>query len=278
MTDFLSFAEEHGLLIQSLHPTDRIMRCPTSSHPNKKNGAWLWDGRRGFVFNWEEGQSVHWWNAKGSKPWTEADKMEWARRRNAERERRALRQRRVGVAAEVMLRDASPENHPYLAYKGFPDERGMVMQGALLIPMRDCVTGAVLGLQYVRLVRNEWEKKMLPGQRAKGAALRLGGCRTDSVLVEGYATGLSVHAALRQLRLPASVVVAFSAGNLVHVAGLLKGRRRVFADNDASGAGQKAAEATGLPWTMSGTVGQDANDLHQKEGLMAVCAKLLDIR
>jgi phage/plasmid primase-like uncharacterized protein len=36
-------------------------------------------------------------------------------------------------------------------------------------------------------------------------------------LVEGYATGLSVRAALRELHREAQVVVCFSAFNLAHV-------------------------------------------------------------
>jgi putative DNA primase/helicase len=76
--------------------------------------------------------------------------------------------------------------------------------------------------------------------------------------------------ALKQMRLAATVVVTFSAGNLQFVASQLRGRRFVFADNDTSGTGQRVAGATSLPWTMSDVVGEDANDLHQRAGLMAV--------
>jgi putative DNA primase/helicase len=43
-----------------------------------------------------------------------------------------------------------------------------------------------------------------------------------------------------------------------------------MADNDKSGAGEKAAKETGLPWAMPSAVGMDANDLHQRDGLRAL--------
>jgi len=66
--------------------------------------------------------------------------------------------------------------------------------------------------------------------------------------------------------------------NMVSVADQIGGRRFVFADNDESGTGAKSAESTGLPWTMADEVGQDANDLHQKAGLFAVVAKIMEAR
>ena len=72
------------------------------------------------------------------------------------------------------------------------------------------------------------------------------------------------------------MVVCFSASNLIQVADQIKGRRYVFADNDESLTGQKAAEATGLPWVMADTVGWDANDLHMKMGLFAVVKKVME--
>ncbi len=86
------------------------------------------------------------------------------------------------------------------------------------------------------------------------------------------------HQALRQLRLNASVVVCFSAHNLTHVAVAMTGRRFVFADNDTSGTGQRAAVATGLPWTASPVDGEDANDLHARAGTMALAKLLMEVR
>lgn len=58
----------------------------------------------------------------------------------------------------------------------------------------------------------------------------------------------------------------------------LEGQAFVFADLDASGTGQRTAEATGLSWSMNLAAGEDANDLHPRAGLMAVCAQIMAVR
>jgi putative DNA primase/helicase len=119
-----------------------------------------------------------------------------------------------------------------------------------------------------------YEKKMLTGMRAKNAVLYLGDRDApEAWLVEGFATGLSVRHALRSVGIPASVVICFSASNLIQVADQIKGTRFVFADNDDSKTGEKSAMATGLPWTMADRVGWDANDLHLGDSLFAVVGK-----
>ena len=145
--------------------------------------------------------------------------------------------------------------------------------------MRGIDDGQLRGAQTIALVDNQWRKKFIFGTRAKGAVLRIGPARaTESYLVEGYATGLSVEAAARRLCLSAAVYVTFSADNLAHVAPLIRGRRYVIADNDQSGTGQRVAEATGLPWVMSDRVGNDANDDHVQFGLLSVCKLLMRAR
>jgi putative DNA primase/helicase len=125
----------------------------------------------------------------------------------------------------------------------------------------------------------KYEKKMLTGMRAKNAVLFLGTRDfPECWLVEGFATGLSVRHALRSVGIQASVVVTFSASNMVQVADQIPGKRYIFADNDASQTGEKAAQSTGLPWTMADEVGMDANDLHLRNGVFAVVKKIMDLR
>ncbi len=81
------------------------------------------------------------------------------------------------------------------------------------------------------------------------------------------------------MRLNAAVLVCFSDSNMVLVAAqITKGRRYVFADHDKSGAGERAAQATGLPYCMSPVLGEDANDMHVRAGLLAVCGLLMRVR
>lgn len=277
---FHNFARAHGVEIGELYASDRIRRCPTTAHPRSKNGAYWFDGSRGWVQNWEAGDSVQWWNDPAAKPWTEADRAAWAAKRRAAEAERLRAHQRAADRAAALVASAVPGEHGYLRAKGHVEQKGLVLpDGALLVPMREVQSNALLGAQVIRLEENRWTKKMLPGMRAKGAVFVLGPRRApETVLCEGYATGLSIQRALHQLRLNASVTVCFSAMNLVHIAERTSGRRIMFADHDASQTGEQAAAATGLPWAMSPIEGEDANDLHQRAGLLAVASLLLRAR
>lgn len=298
MSDFVTFARAHGVLIGDLIASERIRRCPTETNPRKKNGAYYWDGERGYVFAWDGEAKAQWYHDPHARPWTPEQKAEWqAKRRAADAEQQRAQQRAAFRAADL-IRTSVPGEHNYLAMKGFPKAQGMVLEdGALLVPMRNILSNALQGAQIIRWLEDErrYEKKMLPGMKAKGAVLRLGQSAKETILVEGYATGLSVEAAARSVGLSAAVLVTFSDSNLAHVAPLVKGRVFVYADHDAMhprerikrdageeyerrGAGELAAIETGLPYCMSDVLGNDANDDHQQFGLMAVCKRLMEVR
>ena len=259
---------------------ERIYRCPTENHPHSTNGAYFFDGQRGWIQNWETGEPIQWWSGGESKPWTEQEKREWAERRQlAEAEKKALRAK-AARTAQVAISSATNDKHQYLQEKGHGDTLALVSkEGNMLVPMRDVETNELLGVQSIFLEENRWQKKMTYGMRAKGAVFRLGQKHTtETYLVEGYATALSVDAALRMLRLKADVVVCFSASNLVHVASILSGRIFIFSDNDHSKTGEVSAQSTGLPYCMSDQVGEDANDLFNRAGVMAVAQKIMEVR
>lgn len=281
---FTLFARAHGLEIGDLHPSDRIQRCGTVEKPRSKNGAYFYDGGRGWVFNWSGEARTQWYDDPNAQPWTDAEKRAWAAKRMTAAAEQQRKNENAAMRAAMILRSTKPDFHDYLIRKNLREVRGLVMpDGELFVPMRSLGDNQLVGGQVIQWLPDEmkWEKKMIPGMRAKGAVLRLGPPRTasETILCEGYATGLSIELAARQGRLLAAVLVCFSDSNMVHVAGLLKGGRRyVFADNDKSGAGERAAKETGLPYCMADRVGFDANDLHAKEGLMAVQALLMQVR
>jgi phage/plasmid primase-like uncharacterized protein len=279
---FIQFARAHGLVIADLYASDRIKRCATVGKPHDKNGAYFWDGSRGWVFAWDGAAKVEWFNDPNATPWTEAEKAQWKAKRQAAQVAQAHEHRRAAARAQDMLNAAKVGPHNYLHLKGFPSAEGFVAaDGALLIPMRSADTNELQGLQTVRWIEDErrYEKKMHTGMKAKGAVFWIGNKTAPEVfLCEGYATGLSIAAALRSVGLRASVLVCFSAGNLVNVAQAMGHRCFVFADNDKSQAGEKAAQQTGLPYCMSPIEGEDANDLHMRAGLMAVCQQLMAVR
>lgn len=287
MNGFIDFARAHGVEIDpgKMYASERIQRCATTDKPRSTNGAYFWDGERGWVFNWAGEARVQWWNDPNAKEWTPEEKRAWALRRQAAASEADRKHQNAALHAAVMIRATVPGPHDYLMRKGLPNCNGLVLpDNVLLVPMRNLFTNEVQGAQLIRWLPEEmrWEKKMTPGMRAKGAVLRLGPkAAPETFLCEGYATGLSIELAARQMRLNAAVLVCFSDSNMVHVASLLadaKGRRYVVADNDKSEAGERAAVETGLPFCMSEVVGEDANDLHKRAGLMALCTQLMEVR
>jgi putative DNA primase/helicase len=281
---FIDFARDHGVDIDpaKLCAGERIRRCGTTDKPRSANGAYFWDGQRGWVFNWSAEARVQWFSDQDATPWTEAEKQQWKARRQALRAQEDNRHHIAAMRAAELVRSTKPGPHDYLARKGFPDLDGMVdSAGDLIVPMRHLETNALLGAQVIHWddPERKWVKKMLPGMKAKGAILRLGDkTASETFLVEGYATGLSVLAALRSVGLRAAVLVCFSANNLEFVAPQVKGRVFVFADNDKSGVGEAAAKNTGKPYCMSPIEGEDANDVHVRAGLMPVVELLMKAR
>jgi len=279
MMTFVQFAESCGLVIRALRASDTIQRCGTAEHPRSTNGAYLWDGERGGCMAWD-GDGVWRWYGGERRELTADEKRAWAmRQREAEAERERAH-RRAAMAAEVQLGSCRQIEHAYLKAKGFASERGMVAEDeSLHVPMRDFATNALRGTQRIEWDGARWTKKMTFGMKAKGAVFRMGRpTARESWLVEGYATGLSVAAALRQMCVPADVIVTFSATNMMHVAPMIKGTVFVFADNDASGTGEDAAQQIGRPYCMAPTVGHDANDWHQASGLIPVSVEMMKLR
>jgi Toprim domain len=283
MTSFIDFARANGLDIDlnRLYPSDKIRRCGTLEKPRSTNGAYWYDGQRGWVMNWSGEARVVWYNDPKARPWTDDEKRLWAAKRAQAASDQERRYQAAAAHANEVLQAAIPDHHPYLEIKGFRDQKGLVSDDKLLVPMRNVVTNKLQGYQSIRWNQAEmkYEKKMLTGMRARNAVLYMGDRESTEVwLVEGFATGLSVRQALRTAGIKAAVVVTFSATNLVQVADQIRGRRFVFADNDASNTGRDAAEQTGLPWTMADVTGWDANDLHLEKGLFAVVQKIMDVR
>lgn len=273
---FEDFCRVHGLIVDQV-VAGKWVRVPTTDHPRKKNGAYKWLGDIGWVQNHAASTEVSTWRPDSNE--AGIDLAGIARKAREFDERMAIGWRKAAQRASQMMCDATRAEHPYLHRKGFPEALGFVMPDeSLLVPMRNWKTNEVMGAQVIRWVADDmrFEKKMLPGMRAKGAVFRIGSPQARRTwLVEGYATGLSVEAALSLLHLRDSVVVCFSAGNLIYVASQLAGQTFVFADNDESGAGERAAIATDLPYCMAGQVGRDANDMHQADGIFKVASLMM---
>lgn len=191
----------------------------------------------------------------------------------------------VAVWAAMLWESMSPApaDHPYLVrkrvsvnhlrvYRGDLFIGGHRMDGALVVPLCD-EHDKIWSLEFICA---DGTKRFLPGGRKQGCYCQLGEITEVVCAAEGYATGSSVHQATN---LP--VAVAFDAGNLRPAAEILRkkyphARIYICGDNDKSGTGQrKAIEAAqavnGTPVIPDG-IGDDWNDVHQRDGLAAVRA------
>lgn len=278
---FDAFCRAHGLIVDGITP-GRWVRVPTTDHPRKKNGAYKFLGDIGWVQNHAVDMDVSTWRAD-EKIWENLDVARIHRQAAEFDEKMRRGWQRAAVQAEALLAQAELAEHNYLHLKGLGEHRALVSGDALLVPMRHWRSNRLAGVQSIRWLEAErrYEKKMMAGMRAKGAVLRLGSPQAARTwLVEGYATALSVEAALKMLRLRDAVTVCFSAGNLVHVARCLREAGQdvaVFADHDASGAGERAALQTQAPWCMSPVQGEDANDMHKRSGIFAVANLMVGV-
>jgi putative DNA primase/helicase len=271
--NFLDFAAEHGLIIDNV-VEGRWARVKTTDKPKHRNGSYKFMGDVAFLQNHATMDRVAVWHPDGKVE--RIDRAAMLKRMAQASQQERERQEDAREFAEGMVKRAVLDVHPYLAAKGFPEEKGLVLDGELLIPMREFKL--YRQINSIQRISADGTKLFLPGGKAKGSVFFIGPMMArERWLVEGYATGLSVRAALRELHREAQVVVCFSASNLSHVGMTVKGLRPVayvMADNDESGAGAKAAEETGLPWVMPPEVKTDANDYQQSHGMRAL-AKLI---
>lgn len=185
------------------------------------------------------------------------------------------RQQSAAVTAAQLVGRATASTHPYLARKGFPNFVGLVADGKLVIPVRNVTD--YRSIISAQLIDENGEKRFLHGGRTKDGIHRIGSPTARKVvLCEGYATGLSLNAALCKLPGPHAVIVCFSAGNLERVAKQFP-QALICADNDRSGVGEQTAIRTGLKWTMPYDVGTDFNDLHTNMGLHVVVDRMREL-
>jgi putative DNA primase/helicase len=265
---FLDFCRAHGILIDREPPIGVWKRYPTEDKRHHRNGAVKWLGDVGYVQNHATQTEISVWHADGDSV-MDPNKA----RKLVEAAHRDIRdkQEKAAQKAGFILHQCQIGHHPYLEKKGFKEDQGNIWKKddelLLVIPMR--VGHRLVGCQ---LIDSEGDKKFLYGQRTSGAAFTFEN-RGENILVEGYATALSVRAALKALKKRYTLHVCFSAGNLAKVASTLP-KGFVVCDNDASRTGENTAIKIGFPYWISDTVGEDFNDFHQRVGLFKASQSL----
>lgn len=261
--DFLSFASACGLIISHVD-YGRWVRVKTENHAHKKNGAYFHGGDYALVQDWATMVKPDVWRSDKAGPDIEIRIKKDAEKYLRDRQRLA---QNAAATAKDLIGNAELAPHPYLERKGFKELKALVTDSLLIVPMFH--NGNICGLQKIA---EDGDKKFIFGQRCSNAYFRIGSGKKE-FLVEGYASGLSLQAVLSSMKVQYSIFVCFSAGNAAKMAISHPGAFWI-ADNDKSGAGQDAAEASGLKWWMPEPEGFDINDLHIARGLFA-CRELL---
>jgi putative DNA primase/helicase len=236
-------------------------RLPTEDKPAHRNGAVKFMGDHAFIQNHATMTEIVVWKADADAK-IDHEKI----RRIAQQADQDIKRKQIEAArtAAWMLKESQIATHPYLKAKGFEDEQGniYVKDGVLLmlIPMR--VGAHLVGVQ---IIEPEGRKKFLFGQRTSNAEF-VWDNKGSHILCEGYATGLSIRAAMKALKRRYTLHVCFSAGNMEKIAASLPGGF-VVADNDFSQTGLNTAKKIGWPYFMPPVVGQDFNDFATEVGL-----------
>jgi putative DNA primase/helicase len=258
--NFHEFAKGYGLIISSVIPY-RWVATPTEDHPHKRNGRYKFLGDVGWVQNWATMDSPVIWKAEAGLQTFKMPAFTEARNRAALE--RVMAAKKAATKAGWIMHQSDLATHPYLIKKGFEEESGNVWlddgKQILVVPMRK--NSSLVGCQ---LIDEQGTKKFLYGQVSKGASFVID-AKGVCIFCEGYATGLSVRAAMKAMKVRYTIYVCFSAANLKEVASGKTGI--VVADCDASGVGEAAAKETGKPYWISDTVGEDFNDYHLRAGL-----------
>lgn len=281
---FIEFCRACGVIPPLAIEPGRWVRCPTLTHPRKKNASvkLAEDGGAGWVHDFSAMSEPALWKPEGDSRAAVMSADEIASRQ-AQRRRelvKATMEARAAYEAAKPLRNG----HPYLAAKGLGmagcfglrvDDRG-----ALVVPM--WYKGKVLSIQRITPEGSKW---FWPGATTKGASYTIDRHgATLTLLCEGLATGLTLFGAANNSR----VVVAFNAGNLEHVATSLTvtGLCAVCADHDREtaerlgrnpglAAAQKAAQILGAGVAIPECQGTDFDDMRSERLAVLTAANLL---
>ncbi len=193
---------------------------------------------------------------------------------------RSARTRRVEAQRILAEAKLAPADHPYLVAKGIQPHSILIDgEGRLVIGLRD-IDGIIHTVQRIDPRGN---KRFLTGGIKADHFAVIGEWTADTphlLVCEGWATGASIHEATGD-----PVVVAFDAGNLIRVTGVLRRRHSnieltIVADNDARAdradnpgveAATQAAQDNDARLAVPDCAG-DANDLVQAKGLDALKA------
>lgn len=272
--DFLNFAAAHGLEITHLE-SGRIIRCQTTDHRSKKNGAYYFEHDWGWAMDWAVHDSPQiWQDVKDRSP---VDQKEIQRKIKTSQEKYHQERARINQQAikkaESILSLCRNDISAYLGRKGFPEMCFNMLHEdgkdpLLCVPMY--VDGKLSGLQ---MIAPDGAKKFIFGTNANLATFDIGSNESKIFLCEGFCTGLSLQKILSMIKVSYKIRICFSAGNMAKVAQLHKDPI-LIGDNDESGTGQRVCIESGKRFYLPERTGDDLNDEVNKCGYLVVLQKI----
>jgi len=295
-TSFMEEMESHGYSGLSVIPTiGKIERVVAPGDKRGKKNGWYWYNE--FTDDFKPGALIG-FGVFGD--WKLSSKITWSsKRRNSmssiEQARLDEQIKTAKIAREVALIETrkaaatkaqaiweaaieAPAEHPYLKAKGIEPHGVRVSRGSIVIPVTR--NGTIMSLQFVGV---DGGKKFLSGGEVKGCSYVIG-APTDTVyVVEGFATGATIHEATGD-----RVYVAFNAGNLMESTSAAKDENPdtyivIAADDDHKtddNPGRDKADAASnmlrCKVIYPNVEGDDTdfNDMARREGIEAVKALL----
>ncbi len=210
--------------------------------PKSLNGWYVaYDGdiQAGRFGSWKTGENIS-WCSKSKSEFTAEEKTAYKAKMEAARRQReselALIHEECRAASKILWEASRPadSNHPYLVRKQVISH-GLRQSGdSLMVPVRS-IDGTLHGIQFIKPEKADNGKdKIFKTGTAKQGHFHIIGKPIDNTMIvcEGYATGASIHHATGH-----SVLVAFDAGNLKAVAGVVRTKYPswtiiIAADND----------------------------------------------
>ena len=240
------------------------------------------DGIPAGVFgSWKKDEAKGTWSSISEKAMDQEQRRQWqeqmnkARRQREEAEiERRTECRKASARLWKAARATITGDLPYILRKKIRPYGAKQLKGSLLLPVRD-EEGTLHGLQFID---GEGAKKFKTGTAITGNYLPIGKPSGKLIVVEGWATGCTLHETTGN-----AVACAFSAGNLKPVCEVLRKNHPdiaiiVAADNDHRTDGnpgvtkaKEAAHAVGallaIPiFSDPDSNGTDFNDLANEEG------------
>lgn len=228
------------------------------------------DGRGGWFMDYSTGL-YEVWQAERATPYTKEERKAFAEQ--CERDRAARERDRVEAQAKAarkarrFLDNATfaDTSNTYLIRKNIKAHGAKTggstgLTGVLILPLYN-EDGRLVNVQFIA---PDGEKRFLSGGQKKACFWWIGKKTSTILIAEGFATAASLYESTGN-----QVFIAYDAGNLIHVARIVRAKNQtseiiIAGDNDVSGTGQIAARAAALAingkYILPPTVGHDWND------------------